>query len=104
MDAVDAAQALSEIGYLLRLDANERFRAQAFSSAAWAIVLARPNLEKLRKADELTTILDIWKQLVPKPAFDFTYTFGVQCSSTCPAPQALSNHPELQPLMQTHNR
>ena len=54
--------------------------------------------------DELTTILSTWNELVPKPALDYTYTFGVQCSSTCPAPQALSNHPELQPLMQTHNR
>ena len=56
MDAVAAAQALSEIGYLLRLDAKEVFRAKAFSAAAWSIVLARPDLGKLHKANELTSI------------------------------------------------
>ena len=56
MDALAAAQALSEIGYLLRQDPKEVFRAKAFSMAAWSIALERPDLAALRKADKLTTI------------------------------------------------
>src|SRR6266550_3434096 len=41
VDAVAAAQALSEIGYLLRQNEKERFRAKAFSAAAWSIALER---------------------------------------------------------------
>ena len=37
MDAIGAAQALSEIGYLLRQDPKEIYRARAFSAAAWAL-------------------------------------------------------------------
>jgi putative hydrolase len=56
VDAIAAAQALSEIGYLLRQDPNESFRAKAFSRAAWALVLERPDLEALIKANRLTSI------------------------------------------------
>jgi putative hydrolase len=56
MDALAAAQALSEIGYLLRQDPKEVFRAKAFSMAAWSIALERPDLAALRKTDKLTTI------------------------------------------------
>ncbi|HET7420231.1 MAG TPA: PHP domain-containing protein [Candidatus Dormibacteraeota bacterium] len=56
MDAVDAAQALSEIGYLLRQQEKERYRARAFSAAAWSIVLTRPDLRKLAKSDQLTSL------------------------------------------------
>ncbi len=56
MDAIAAAQALSEIGYLLRQDAEQKFRAQAFSAAAWSIAISRPDLEALHRANELTTI------------------------------------------------
>ena len=56
MDAVEAAQALSEIGYLLRQNEAERFRAKAFAAAAWSIVISRPDLEALLKANALTTI------------------------------------------------
>ena len=56
MDAITAAQALSEIGYLLRQDENERFRAKAFSAAAWSIALERPDLESLQRAENLTSI------------------------------------------------
>jgi hypothetical protein len=52
---------------------------------------------------ELSTILSTWDSLVPNPAMDYAYTFGVQCSTTCLAPQALVNHPELRPIMQAHN-
>ena len=56
VDAIDAAQVLSEIGYLLRQDPNERFRAKAFSAASWSIALQRPDLVSLRRSDGLTSI------------------------------------------------
>lgn len=56
MDALAAAQALSEIGYLLRQQESERFRAKAFSAAAWAIALQRPDLERMHRAQTLTSI------------------------------------------------
>ena len=56
MDAIAAAQILSEIGYLLRQDPEERFRAKAFSAAAWSLALLRPDLTRLHAANELTTI------------------------------------------------
>ena len=56
VDAVEAAQVLSEIGYLLRQNEAERFRAKAFASAAWSIVVSRPDLEALHKANALTSI------------------------------------------------
>ena len=51
-----AAEALSEIGYLLRQDDKERFRAKAFSAAGWSIALQKPDLEALHKAGRLTSI------------------------------------------------
>jgi putative hydrolase len=56
VDAIAAAQALSEIGYLLRQDPDERFRAKAFSAAAWALAIQRPDLGALHRGNELTTI------------------------------------------------
>ena len=56
MDAIAAAQVLSEIGYLLRQNEAERFRAKAFAAAAWSIVVSRPDLEALHKANALTSI------------------------------------------------
>ena len=56
MDSVAAAQTLSEIGYLLRQDAKETYRARAFSAASWTIALERPDLDALSKAGELTSI------------------------------------------------
>lgn len=56
MDAIEAAQGLSEIGYLLRQDPEQRFRAKAFSAAAWSLALERPDLASLHKSNELTTI------------------------------------------------
>src|SRR6267378_1527068 len=56
MDAIAAAQVLSEIGYLLRQNEAERFRAKAFAAAAWSIVVSRPDIEALHKANALTTI------------------------------------------------
>lgn len=56
MDAIEAAQVLSEIGYLLRQDPKEVFRAKAFSAAAWSLALERPDLEALHQANKLTSI------------------------------------------------
>jgi putative hydrolase len=56
VDAIAAAQALSEIGYLLRQQEKERYRARAFSAASWAIALQRPDVEKLQRTDSLTSI------------------------------------------------
>ena len=56
LDAIAAAQVLSEIGYLLRQDPNERFRAKAFSAAAWSIALRRPDLVALQRRGALTSI------------------------------------------------
>jgi putative hydrolase len=56
VDAVDAAQVLSEIGYLLRQQEKERYRARAFSAAAWTLAVQRPNLEKLSETGSLTSI------------------------------------------------
>ncbi len=53
---------------------------------------------------EFQDMLNLWKSLVPNPVFDFTYTWGIQCTATtCPAPQCLKNHPELQVLIKQHN-
>lgn len=53
---------------------------------------------------EFQDMLDLWESLVPNPVFDFAYTWGIQCTaSTCPAPQSLKNHPELQLLIKQHN-
>src|SRR5216683_458418 len=56
MDAIAAAQVLSEIGYLLRQDPKEVYRARAFSAAAWALALERPDLDALHKENKLTAI------------------------------------------------
>jgi putative hydrolase len=56
VDAIAAAQVLSEIGYLLRQDPEEKFRAKAFSAAAWSLAVERPDLEALHGSHELTTL------------------------------------------------
>ncbi len=56
MDAIAAAQVLSEIGYLLRQDPEERFRAKAFSAAAWSLAIERPDLATLHASHELTSL------------------------------------------------
>jgi putative hydrolase len=54
--AITAAQTLSEIGYLLRQDPEQKFRAQAFSTAAWSLAIQRPDLQALHTSKELTSI------------------------------------------------
>jgi putative hydrolase len=56
VDAIAAAQVLSEIGYLLRQDPGERFRAKAFSAAAWSLAIERPDLAALHRSNELTML------------------------------------------------
>jgi putative hydrolase len=56
MDAIAVAQVLSEIGYLLRFDPEQKFRAKAFSSAAWSLAITRPDLERLHRLNDLTSI------------------------------------------------
>jgi putative hydrolase len=56
IEATAAAQTLSEIGYLLRQDPNQKFRAKAFSSAAWAIAQVRPDLAELHDSGALATL------------------------------------------------
>ncbi len=56
MDAIAVAQVLSEIGYLLRFDPEQKFRAKAFSAAAWSIAITRPDLERLHRLNDLTSI------------------------------------------------
>lgn len=56
LDWIHATQALSEIGYLLRQQEKERYRARAFSAAAWAIAVQRPDLDALLAGDRLTSI------------------------------------------------
>jgi len=56
VEAVAAAQVLSEIGYLLRQQEKERFRAKAFAAASWSIALSRPDLDELARTESLTSI------------------------------------------------
>jgi putative hydrolase len=56
VDAIAASQVLSEVGYLLRQQEKERFRAKAFAQAAWIIALQRPDVEALQRTDALTSI------------------------------------------------
>jgi putative hydrolase len=56
VDAIQAAQLLSEIGYLLRQDPDEKFRAKAFSAAAWSLAVERPDIASLHGSNELTTL------------------------------------------------
>jgi putative hydrolase len=56
VDAIGAAQVLSETGYLLRQDPEQRFRAKAFSAAAWSLALERPDLVALHKSNGLTSL------------------------------------------------
>ncbi len=56
MDAIAVAQVLSEIGYMLRFDPEQKFRAKAFSAAAWSIAITRPDLARLHRLNDLTSI------------------------------------------------
>src|SRR5258708_33772262 len=68
LDAIEAAQTLSEIGYLLRQDAKEVFRAKAFSAAAWSLTLERPDLAALQRDGHLTSIEGVGAGISQVPA------------------------------------
>jgi hypothetical protein len=59
---------------------------------------------RMPSASELTSMINIWNGLLPHPAFDYAYEFGIQCSSSCPAPQGIINHPEIQAVVSDHNK
>ena len=56
LDPNAVTQSLSEIAYLLRQDPEQKFRARAFSDAAWAIAVERPDLEALHESGALKTL------------------------------------------------
>jgi putative hydrolase len=56
LNVTDAAAVLSEIGYLLRREEKDAFRARAFSRAAAEILVQRPDLKRLRELGGLETI------------------------------------------------
>jgi hypothetical protein len=59
---------------------------------------------RMPSAGELSSMLSTWHSLVPDPAFDYFYTFGVQCSArSCPAPQAIVDTPEIRGVVRSHN-
>jgi hypothetical protein len=59
---------------------------------------------RLPSGDELTAIIRTWASSVPDPAFDYFYTFGVQCSAaSCPASQAIINSPGIRQVVEAHN-
>lgn len=53
---------------------------------------------------ELTSMINAWASIVPHPAFDYSYSFGVQCGSSCPATQAIINTPSIQTILKNHNQ
>jgi putative hydrolase len=56
LNVTDAAAVLSEIGYLLRKEEKDAFRARAFSRAAAELLTLQPDLAHLRKHGALETI------------------------------------------------
>ena len=56
MNLTEAAAALSEIGYLLRKEAKDVYRARAFTRAAAELLMERPDLRLLREQGGLETI------------------------------------------------
>ena len=56
MNVTDAAAALSEIGYLLRKEEKDAYRARAFTRAAAELLTLQPDLSSLRKQGALETI------------------------------------------------
>jgi putative hydrolase len=56
LNVTDAAAVLSEIGYLLRKEEKDAFRARAFTRAAAELLTLQPDLAQLRKQRALETI------------------------------------------------
>ncbi|WP_026414405.1 hypothetical protein [Actinomadura oligospora] len=55
---------------------------------------------KLPTSAQLTTILSQWDALLPRPAFDISYSWGRQSDWACPT---LADSPGLQQVMKLHN-
>jgi IPT/TIG domain len=59
---------------------------------------------RMPSASELASLLSIWRSLLPEPAFDYFYTYGVQCGpSSCSAPEAIVDTPDVQTVVAAHN-
>lgn len=59
---------------------------------------------RMPSASELTSMLATWQGLIPKPAFDYAYSFDTQCTVTsCVASQAITTDTSIQAVVQTHN-
>jgi IPT/TIG domain len=59
---------------------------------------------RMPSASELASLLSIWRSVLPEPAFDYFYTYGVQCGpGSCSAPQAIANTPDVQTVVAAHN-
>jgi hypothetical protein len=58
------------------------------------------NYYRMPSVSEMQTMLARWTALAPRPAFDYTYTWGRQ-GSACPA---LVDATDLQALFKTHNQ
>jgi len=56
LNVTDAAATLSEIGYLLRKEEKDAYRARAFTRAAAELLTLEPDLSSLRKQGALETI------------------------------------------------
>lgn len=56
MTAAEAAMVLSEIGYHLRLEAADAYRARAFQAAAAELLVSEPDLEELHARGALETL------------------------------------------------
>jgi putative hydrolase len=56
LSADEAARVLSEIGYHLRLEAADAYRARAFQKASAELLMTRPDLEALHERGRLETI------------------------------------------------
>jgi hypothetical protein len=61
---------------------------------------------RLPDAAQLTSILGRWDRLVPRPAFDISYSWGRQDAWACPAladADGRGGNPDLQAVMKRHN-
>lgn len=56
LTADEAARVLSEIGYHLRLEASDAYRARAFQRASAELLMTRPDLEALHRQGRLETL------------------------------------------------
>ena len=66
---------------------------------------AASNYYRMPTAAEMTKMLSTWHSLAPKPAFDYTYTWGRQ-GSACPTlvdANGAGGYPDLQAVMLKHN-